>query len=67
MGHGCHDCGCPNGCECPEVVAERERMWSKRLDNPAHDSLFMRFEQLEKLVNGDALKLVKLIRAQVLK
>jgi hypothetical protein len=16
MGHGCHDCGCPNGCEC---------------------------------------------------
>jgi two-component system response regulator NreC len=18
MGHGCHDCGCPNGCECPK-------------------------------------------------
>ena len=17
MGHGCHECGCPNGCECP--------------------------------------------------
>lgn len=21
MGHGCHDCGCPNGCECPDWVA----------------------------------------------
>lgn len=19
MGHGCHDCGCPNGCECSEL------------------------------------------------
>jgi hypothetical protein len=28
MGHGCHDCGCPNGCECPEVVAQREQ-WQK--------------------------------------
>lgn len=45
--------------------------------NPEHDSLFVKFEQLEKLLDEvvnydgsgaeDALKLVKLIRAQVLK
>lgn len=22
MGHGCHDCGCPNGCECDGVKNE---------------------------------------------
>jgi hypothetical protein len=20
MSHGCHRCGCPNGCECPEYL-----------------------------------------------
>jgi len=50
--------------------------------NPDHDSLFTRFEQLEKLLNQinapgsgllrrndvlDAIELVKLLRAQVLK
>lgn len=36
MGHGCHDCGCPNGCECgsganaeqpPPVKNDREPVW----------------------------------------
>lgn len=49
----------------------------KRTDfNPDHDSLFMRFEQLETLLDGivhsrptvqEALALVRLIRKQVLK
>lgn len=46
-----------------------------RVENPDHDSLVQRFDQLERLLTssvkskrlGDALKLVKLIRAQVLK
>ncbi len=88
MGHGCHDCGCPNGCECPEVEAERARMWGRPTPrevaygyNPEHDSLFVRFEQLERMLTetrrsipecemwraSEALALVKLIRSQVLK
>lgn len=27
MGHGCHDCGSPNDCECPETIARREKLW----------------------------------------
>ena len=23
MGHGCHACGCPNGCECEEIEDQR--------------------------------------------
>lgn len=29
MGHGCHDCGTPNGCECPEVVEARRRAFDR--------------------------------------
>ena len=24
MGHGCHACGCPNGCECKEIEDQRQ-------------------------------------------
>lgn len=24
MGHGCHDCGCPNGCVCEEEVLSKQ-------------------------------------------
>lgn len=24
MGHGCHTCGCPNGCECNEIEDQRQ-------------------------------------------
>lgn len=27
MGHGCHDCGSPNDCYCPETIAIREKLW----------------------------------------
>lgn len=30
MGHGCHDCGSPNSCECPETIAFREKLRVER-------------------------------------
>lgn len=26
MGHGCHDCGCPNGCECKALEAQQRAL-----------------------------------------
>ena len=31
MGHGCHDCGCPNGCECGQPT--EEEVLSKQIEN----------------------------------
>lgn len=31
MGHGCHDCGCPNGCVCGQPT--EEEVLSKQIEN----------------------------------
>ena len=41
MGHGCHDCGSPNSCECPgffgaKMKAEWETKRQAEKDNPPY-------------------------------
>lgn len=36
MGHGCHMCGCPNGCECSEIEDQRR---SREILKELHDLL----------------------------
>lgn len=39
MGHGCHDCGCPNGCECPKT-ADSDKEINERLATPRKAAVY---------------------------
>ncbi len=56
MGHGCHDCGCPNGCECKvehspfeNAIKEAEGILKRFEDSkPEHDALMLKVDAAVK-------------------